>query len=232
MVQDGLKWDELREAFRLFDKDGDGTITKQELGQFMRNLGQFATEEELRVMLDEIDIDVIILSIILLVTAILLLTELREAFRLFDKDGDGTITKQELGQFMRNLGQFATEEELRVMLDEIDIDGDGTFSFNEFVEIVCNMGGGGERQDEEKELRDAFKIFDKHGRGYICASDLRAVLQCLGEDLSEEEIEDMIREVDIDGDGRIDFEEFVKALGENDGDDEDDQKDEEEDEKK
>ncbi|XP_069937001.1 uncharacterized protein [Cherax quadricarinatus] len=50
------------------------------------------------------------------------LKELREAFRLFDKDGDGTITKQELGQFMRNLGQFATEEELRVMLDEIDID--------------------------------------------------------------------------------------------------------------
>lgn len=50
--------------------------------------------------------------------------EFREAFRLFDKDGDGTITKQELGQFMRNLGQFATEEELRVMLDEIDIDGE------------------------------------------------------------------------------------------------------------
>ncbi|KAK8719786.1 hypothetical protein OTU49_013771, partial [Cherax quadricarinatus] len=54
------------------------------------------------------------------------LKELREAFRLFDKDGDGTITKQELGQFMRNLGQFATEEELRVMLDEIDIDGELT----------------------------------------------------------------------------------------------------------
>ncbi|XP_068205539.1 uncharacterized protein [Palaemon carinicauda] len=108
--------------------------------------------------------------------------------------------------------------------------GDGTFSFNEFVEIVFNMGGGGERpgEDEEKELRDAFKIFDKHGRGYICASDLRAVLQCLGEDLSEEEIEDMIREVDIDGDGRIDFEEFVKALGENDDSDEEETKEEEE----
>ncbi|XP_050691227.1 neo-calmodulin-like [Eriocheir sinensis] len=163
------------------------------------------------------------------------LKEFREAFRLFDKDEDGTITKQELGQFMRNLGQFATEEELQVMLDEIDIDGDGTFSFNEFVEIVCNMGGGGERpsEDEEKELRDAFKIFDKHERGYICASDLRAVLQCLGEDLSEEEIEDMIREVDIDGDGRIDFEEFVKALGENEDSDEDDEaRDEDEDEER
>ncbi|XP_071533134.1 neo-calmodulin-like [Panulirus ornatus] len=162
------------------------------------------------------------------------LKEFREAFRLFDRDGDGTITKQELGQFMRNLGQFATEEELRMMLDEIDIDGDGTFSFNEFVEIVCNMGAGGERpgEDEEKELRDAFKIFDKHGRGYICASDLRAVLQCLGEDLSEEEIEDMIREVDIDGDGRIDFEEFVKALGENDDDEDDEVREDEEDEDK
>ncbi|XP_066973607.1 uncharacterized protein [Macrobrachium rosenbergii] len=161
------------------------------------------------------------------------LKEFREAFRLFDKDGDGTITKQELGRFMRNLGQFATEEELRTMLDEIDIDGDGTFSFNEFVEIVFNMGGAGERpgEDEEKELRDAFKIFDKHGRGYICASDLRAVLQCLGEDLSEEE-KDMIREVDIDGDGRIDFEEFVKALGENDDSEDEETKEEEEEEEK
>lgn len=154
------------------------------------------------------------------------LKEYREAFRLFDKDGDGTITKMELGRVMRSLGQFATEEELNTMLGEIDIDGDGTFSFNEFVEIVCNMGGhGGERsrEDEEKELRDAFRIFDKHGRGYICASDLRAVLRCLGEDLDEDDIEDMIREVDIDGDGRIDFEEFVKALGEgNDSDGEED----------
>lgn len=50
-----------------------------------------------------------------------------------------------------------------------------------------------------------FQIFDKHSRGFISASDLRAVLHCLGEDLSEDEIEDMIKEVDVDGDGRIDF---------------------------
>ncbi|XP_046683233.1 calmodulin-like isoform X1 [Homalodisca vitripennis] len=144
------------------------------------------------------------------------MNEFREAFRLFDKDGDGSITQEELGRVMRSLGQFAREEELQQMLHEVDIDGDGYFSFEEFVEIVSNMGATAERtaDQEEKELRDAFRVFDKHNRGYISASDLRAVLQCLGEDLSEEEIEDMIKEVDVDGDGRIDFYEFVHALGE------------------
>ncbi|XP_050450202.1 calmodulin-like isoform X2 [Cataglyphis hispanica] len=157
--------------------------------------------------------------------------EFREAFRLFDKDGDGTITKEELGRVMRSLGQFARAEELSTMLQEIDIDGDGNVSFEEFVEIVSNIGANtaapSDQDQEEQELRDAFRVFDKHNRGYITASDLRAVLQCLGEDLSEEEIEDMIKEVDVDGDGRIDFYEFVHALGEP-GIDEDEEDDEEE----
>uniref|UniRef100_A0A1B6FCE6 EF-hand domain-containing protein n=2 Tax=Cuerna arida TaxID=1464854 RepID=A0A1B6FCE6_9HEMI len=157
------------------------------------------------------------------------MNEFREAFRLFDKDGDGSITQEELGRVMRSLGQFAREEELQQMLHEVDIDGDGYFSFEEFVEIVSNMGATAERtaDQEEKELRDAFRVFDKHNRGYISASDLRAVLQCLGEDLSEEEIEDMIKEVDVDGDGRIDFYEFVHALGEP-GQDDDLEEDDEE----
>lgn len=144
--------------------------------------------------------------------------EFREAFRLFDKDGDGCITKEELGTVMRSLGQFARVEELQEMLQEIDVDGDGNVSFEEFVDILSNMTtdttGLSPADQEERELRDAFRVFDKHNRGYITASDLRAVLQCLGEDLDEDEIEDMIKEVDVDGDGKIDFYEFVHALGE------------------
>lgn len=70
--------------------------------------------------------------------------------------------------------------------------GDGNVSFEEFVDILSNMAyedksGLSSADQEERELRDAFRVFDKHNRGYITASDLRAVLQCLGEDLDEEE---------------------------------------------
>ncbi|XP_076110387.1 neo-calmodulin-like isoform X1 [Mytilus galloprovincialis] len=153
-------------------------------------------------------------SILMVRTRRKTLPELREAFRLFDKDGDGSISTDELGTVMRNLGQFPSSDEISQMIKEIDIDGDGTFSFEEFVQVMANMGGISEQseEDEEEELRQAFRVFDKSGCGYITASDLRAVLQCIGEDLTEDEIDEMIAEVDIDGDGRIDFDEFIACM--------------------
>ncbi|XP_074640158.1 neo-calmodulin-like [Tubulanus polymorphus] len=143
--------------------------------------------------------------------------ELKEAFRLFDKDGDGSITSSELGTVMRNLGQFPSADELEQLLSEVDINGDGKFSFEEFVQVMANMGGLSEEHNEEdevEELREAFKVFDKSGCGFITASDLRYVLQSMGEDLTESELDEMIAEVDIDGDGRIDFEEFIACMSE------------------
>ncbi len=162
------------------------------------------------------------------------IAELKQAFLLFDKvnnekklnffsqilidlflkDGNGDISLYEIGSVFRSLGLFPTENELNEMLKEIDIDGDGNFTFDEFVQLMFNMGNLSERSEEqeEMELRQAFRVFDKAGNGYITSSDLRSVLQCLGEQLTEDEIEDMINEVDIDGDGRIDYDEFVASL--------------------
>ena len=91
--------------------------------------------------------------------------EFREAFSLFDKDGDGCITVQELGIVMRSLGQQPTEAELLEMINEVDADGDGTIDFDEFLEMMYQKMKG---LDDEEEIREAFKVFDKNGTHFFC----------------------------------------------------------------
>ena len=55
-------------------------------------------------------------------------------------------------------------------------------------------------------------VFDKDGNGFISAAELRHVMTNLGEKLTDEEVDEMIREADVDGDGQINYEEFVKMM--------------------
>merc|ERR1712072_478808 len=128
------------------------------------------------------------------------IAEFKEAFSLFDKDGDGTITTKELGTVMRSLGQNPTEAELADMINEVDADGSGTIDFPEFLNLMA------------EKIKEAFKGFDKDGNGFISAAELRHVMTNLGEKLTDEEVDEMLREADIDGDGQINYEEFVKMM--------------------
>jgi hypothetical protein len=58
--------------------------------------------------------------------------------------------------------------------------------------------------DSEEEIREAFKVFDRDNNGFISAAELRHVMTSIGEKLSDDEVDEMIREADQDGDGRID----------------------------
>merc|ERR1712217_869504 len=137
------------------------------------------------------------------------IAEFKEAFSLFDKDGDGTIITKELGTVMRSLGQNPTEAELQDMINEVDADGNGTIDFPEFLSLM-------ERKMKdtapEEDLIEAFKVFDRDGNGFISAAELRHVMTNLGEKLTDEEVDEMIREADVDGDGQINYEEFVKMM--------------------
>lgn len=137
------------------------------------------------------------------------IAEFKEAFSLFDKDGDGCITTQELGTVMRSLGQNPTEAELQGMVNEIDKDGNGTVDFPEFLSMMSRKMND---TDSEEEIREAFRVFDKDGNGYVSAAELRHVMTRLGEKLSDEEVEEMIRAADTDGDGQVNYEEFVHML--------------------
>ena len=117
------------------------------------------------------------------------------SFSILDKDGDGAMTTEELDAVMRSLGQNPTEAELQDMIYEVDADGNGTIDFSEFLSLV---GRKMKDTDTEEELVEAFKVFDRGGNGFISAGELRHVMMNLGEKLTGEEVDEMIREADVD----------------------------------
>lgn len=148
--------------------------------------------------------------------------ELKRVFSTFDKNGDGFITKQELRESLKNIRMFMTESEVEEMVVKLDANGDGLIDFDEFC-ILCKAiddddDGGGEefkRLGEEGEiLKEAFDVFDRDKDGLITVEELGSVLCSLG--LKEgDKIEDckaMIRKVDIDGDGMVNFDEFKTMM--------------------
>ncbi|CAO2035581.1 unnamed protein product [Urochloa humidicola] len=147
--------------------------------------------------------------------------ELARVFELFDKNGDGRITLEELEESLGKLGMSVAGDELASMIVRIDANGDGCVDVEEFGELYCAiMAGGGGAGEEEKEeeadedMREAFRVFDANGDGYITVDELGAVLTSLGlkQGRTAEECRKMIGRVDRDGDGRVDFHEFRQMM--------------------
>ncbi|KAK3580768.1 hypothetical protein CHS0354_023057 [Potamilus streckersoni] len=137
------------------------------------------------------------------------ISELRQAFALFDKDGDGTVSTKELGTVMRSLGQNPSPQQLENIIREVDVDGNGTIEFDEFCVIMSQKLNG---TQSEYDVLEAFKVFDPEGKGYITSEHLRLIMTTKGEKMTEDEVDEMINDADADGDGHIEYDEFVKML--------------------
>ncbi|XP_076097658.1 neo-calmodulin-like isoform X4 [Mytilus galloprovincialis] len=103
--------------------------------------------------------------------------EYREAFNLYDKDHDGVISTHKLGVILRSLGHNPTELEIQEMIDEVDHDRTGSVEFEDFLEVV--MSKDLDEEDHELALKEAFKMFDRDGNGYIDADELRLCMMNL-----------------------------------------------------
>ena len=139
------------------------------------------------------------------------IAELREAFQLFDKDGDGHVTPKELMIVLQSLGQNPTAEMVNEMIEEVDTDNNGEIEFEEFCVLMCkNM----KENDDIDTLKEAFKLLDSDGSGEISKTELKEILRSfskLGEDIADDEIDNLIKQADIDGDGQISYDEVRSA---------------------
>ncbi|KAG8082506.1 hypothetical protein GUJ93_ZPchr0014g47189 [Zizania palustris] len=149
--------------------------------------------------------------------------ELARVFELFDRNGDGRITREELEDSLGKLGIPVPADELAAMIARIDANGDGCVDVEEFGELYRAImagddkdGAGAEKEKEKDDgdMREAFRVFDANGDGYITVDELGAVLASLGlkQGRTPEECRRMIGQVDRDGDGRVDFHEFLQMM--------------------
>lgn len=134
---------------------------------------------------------------------------------MFDKDGDGTIDSDELASVMQVLGMNPTKEELGIILDSVDTDRNGVIDLDEFIDVMrghLHHGPSDGAPTAEDELREAFAVFDKDGNGFISPEELKSALLNLGEKLEDQEVMAMIKAADRDGNGQIDYEEFIAMM--------------------
>ena len=110
---------------------------------------------------------------------------------------------------MRSLGQQVTENDLKAMINEVDADGSGALDFAEFLTMMARKMRGVDVLDE---INSAFASFDKDGSGTIDKDELEGILNSIDEKLSPADIQQMIKEADVDGDGQINYSEFANML--------------------
>merc|ERR1712138_45980 len=135
--------------------------------------------------------------------------EIKEAFDLFDTDGSGAIDAKELKVAMRALGFEPKKDEVRKMISDIDKDGDGTIDFDEFMMMMTAKMA---EKDSREEIIKAFRLFDDDETGRISFKNLKRVAKELGENMTDEELMEMVDEADRDGDGEINEEEFLRIM--------------------
>ncbi|EPS73126.1 calcium-dependent protein kinase 2 [Genlisea aurea] len=138
---------------------------------------------------------------------------LREMFKMIDADSSGQITFEELKAGLKKFGANLKESEIYDLMQAADIDNSGTIDYGEFIAATLHLN----KVEKEDHLFAAFSYFDKDGSGYITPDELQQACQEFG--LDDSRLEEVIREVDQDNDGRIDYNEFVtmmqKGVGDN-----------------
>ncbi|KAF9425100.1 hypothetical protein BGZ76_003413, partial [Entomortierella beljakovae] len=139
------------------------------------------------------------------------ITEFKEGFSLFDRKGNGTIESSSLGDLLRALGQNPTQAQVRDLIAEADPSGSRMINFDTFLKVLMRPDGF-KPAGTYHEFINGFKVFDKEGNGYIAVGELRYVLTNLGEKLTDAQVDELLKGINTDNSGKVNYEDFVKMI--------------------
>ncbi|XP_052011073.1 calmodulin-like protein 4 [Xyrauchen texanus] len=135
--------------------------------------------------------------------------EFKECFSLYDKKRKGKIDAKDLITVMRCLGTSPTYSEVDRHLQVHKIEKTGALDFSMFLTMMHRQI---QQEDPKTEILEAMRMTDKHKKGYILDSELRAKLTGLGEKLTDKEVDELFKEANVGPDGRIHYEEFTRMV--------------------
>lgn len=137
---------------------------------------------------------------------------LKSAFNSFDREKTGSISTDTVEEILRLMGQPFNRQTLEEMIEEVDEDKSGRLEFEEFIILAAKFIIEEDEEALGKELKEAFRLYDKEGNGFIPTSCLKEILRELDDQLSDADLDGMIQEIDSDGSGTVDFDEFMEMM--------------------
>ncbi|XP_039494469.1 calmodulin [Drosophila santomea] len=135
--------------------------------------------------------------------------DLQIAFAIFDDQDTKVIPITNLRALMLTVAHNPSDGELQDIYVEIDADGTGELYLSDFLYIMSQRYANMSTEDE---IIAAFRVFDKQGTGLISETEFRHIMQNMGEQLTDDELEEIIRDANSDLEGNIDYVRFVKMM--------------------
>ena len=137
-----------------------------------------------------------------------LLEEYQEIFDSYDVNGNGVIDKKEMEAVLERLGQPATSKQIQKVFDELGSTSQ-QITFDEFIEFIKKYHLS-KNKNSTDEIIGAFQVFDKNHNGVLSLSEFKHILMDLGQKFTEEEVNEIFNESDLNKNGNLDYKEFVE----------------------
>jgi len=135
-----------------------------------------------------------------------------KAFQMFDTGKTGFIDAGKIPTILNTLGHNFVDEELQALIEGHDPEKTGKLNFDAFSEIAGHFLEEEDDEAMQQELKEAFRLYDREGNGYITTGTLREILKALDDKLGPDDLDGIIAEIDTDGSGTVDFDEFMEMM--------------------